>query len=66
MRSADLQVGIVDDDSGGGHIAQRERFEDGPVLDGMAVAGAVEDAIEAMAEDDERGLLGELAWTAGL
>jgi hypothetical protein len=61
-----VQVGIVRGDVGGRGVAQREGLEDGPVLYGVAVARPVADAVESLAEDDQRSLLGELARAAGL
>ena len=48
-----LQVGIIDHDGTGRGIAQGKGLEDGPVLNGMTVTGAIEDAVETVPEDDE-------------
>ena len=61
-----LEIGVVCGEGTGGGVAQREGLEDGPVVDGMAVARAVEDAVEPATEDDEGGFLGELARPACL
>ena len=48
-----LQVGIIDHDGTGRGIAQGKGLKDGPILNGMTVTGAIEDAVETVPEDDE-------------
>src|ERR1700720_900919 len=60
-----LQVRVINDDGLGGLIAKKEGLEDGPVFDGVAVAGAVEDTVETMGEDEKGRLLRGLAGTTG-